>query len=162
MKTRLLNQNDWQSWKNLRLESLQNAPEAFASSFAEEATLSNQEFQARLTQHDIFGVFSDNQLVGCAGFYNLDALKTKHRGVLWGMYIKPEYRGKGIANSLVETVIIHARSHVIQLHVTCVTHNPVAIKLYQKHGFKIYGTELRALKINDEFYDEHLMVLELA
>ena len=32
---------------------------------------------------------------------------------------------------------------------------------YQKQGFKIYGTEPRALKIGDTFFDEHLMILDL-
>ncbi len=61
---------------------------------------------------------------------------------------------------LVEAIIIHAKNHVMQLHVTCVTINLKAIDLYQKHGFRIYGTEPRSIKIGDTFFDEHLMVLK--
>lgn len=160
MQIKLLNKENWQVWKALRLEALQNTPEAFCASFEEEFCLSDQKFQDWLEQCSIFGAFLDNQLIGCAGFYCLDALKTKHRGVLWGTYIKPTYRGKGIASHLIDAVIIHARSCVMQLHLTCVTSNTTALKIYQNHGFKIYGTEPRALKIGADFYDEHLMVLE--
>jgi len=62
---------------------------------------------------------------------------------------------------MLEAVILYAQSRVLQLHLTVVTTNLGAIKLYQKHGFKIYGTEPRALKIGDVFFDEHLMVLDL-
>lgn len=49
----------------------------------------------------------------------------------------------------------------MQLHLMVVTTNQMALKLYQKNGFRIYGTEPRSLKIGDIFYDEHMMVLEL-
>ena len=77
------------------------------------------------------------------------------------MYTRPEYRGQGIASALIQTIISHPKSRVTQLHLTCVTTNLDAVAFYQKHGFKIYGTEPRALKIRDAFFDEHLMMLEL-
>jgi RimJ/RimL family protein N-acetyltransferase len=158
MNIRLLNQQDWQSWKDLRLEALQNAPEAYGSSYDEEANQSDQEFQANLTRTDILGAFNHDQLVGCAGFFRMNQIKMNHRGVLYGMYINPEFRGQGIAGQLIEAVISHAQSRVTQLHVTCVTTNPTAVKLYERHGFHIYGTEPRSLKIGDQFYDEYMMV----
>ncbi len=66
-----------------------------------------------------------------------------------------------IGDALLKEVIAHAKNHVKQLHLTVVTTNQVALKLYQKNGFKIYGTEPRSLKIADQYYDEYLMVLEL-
>lgn len=77
------------------------------------------------------------------------------------MYSKAEYRKKGIASALIQTIISHAKERVIQLHLKCVTSNLSAIALYQKQGFKIYGTEPRALKTKDIFFDDHLMVLYL-
>ena len=122
---------------------------------------SNSDFQNGLTKNDIFGVFIDNSLVSCAGFYSLNSAKTKHRGFIWGMYTKAEYRGQGIASALIQSVITYASSRVTQLHLTCVTNNLSAMALYQKHGFTVYGTEPRALKIGDAFFDEHLMILDL-
>jgi ribosomal protein S18 acetylase RimI-like enzyme len=161
MNIRVLNQQDWQVWKDLRLEALQNAPEAFGTSYKEAADQSDEEFQANLVQTDIFGAFVNSDMVGCGGFSRLKYIKMKHRGILYGMYIKPEFRGQGIADQLIEAVIAHAQSRVTQLHVTCVTTNPAAVKLYEKHGFSIYGTEPRSLKIGDQFYDEYLMVRKL-
>ena len=161
MKIRLLTLEDWQIWRALRLEALQNSPETLASSKKEEIGYSQKEWEDKLTKSDIFGAFIDNKLISAVGFHRLNRLKTMHRGDLFAMYVTPEFRGQGIASQLIETVINYAKSRVIQLHLSCVTNNESAVKLYQKHGFKIYGTEPRSLKIDDNFFDEYLMLLEL-
>ncbi len=159
---RLLTKDDWQTWKTIRLEALKNAPEAFGSSYDEEADQSDDDVKSYLSRNTIFGAFIGSELVGCAGYFTLQQIKMQHRGVLYSLYVRPTHRGKGIANRLIETVINHAKSRVIQLHVTCVTSNPTALRLYQKHGFIIYGTEPHSLKIGNVFYDEYLMALEFA
>ena len=58
------------------------------------------------------------------------------------------------------SVIAYAKKRVRQLHLTVVTTNEGALKLYEKNGFRVYGTEPRSLKVNEHYYDEHLMVLE--
>lgn len=161
MKIKMLTQEDWKIWKSFRLEALKNSPESFGSFYEEELIWPDSDFQNSLSKSDIFGVFVDKSLVSCAGFYTLNSTKTKHRGVIWGMYTRPEYRGQGIASALIQSIINHAKSRVSQLHLTCVTSNFGAVALYQKHGFKIYGTEPRALKTRDAFFDEHLMILDL-
>ena len=161
MKITILTQEDWKIWKSFRLEALKNSPESFGSSHEEELNWPDSDFQNGLTKSDIFGVFVDNSLVSCAGFYSLSSAKTKHRGAIWGMYTRPEYRGQGIASALIKTIINHAKSRVTQLHLTCVTSNLGAVAFYQKQGFKVYGTEPQALKIGDTFFDEHLMILDL-
>ncbi len=77
------------------------------------------------------------------------------------MYTLPEYRGQGVGSKLIQHLINYVKDQVSQIHLMCVTTNINAIKLYQKYGFSIYGTEPRALKFQDQYYDEHLMILEL-
>jgi len=161
MKIRLLIQKDWQIWKNFRLEALKNSPNNFSSSYEEELKWSDSKFQDILNTSDIFAAFIDNMVIGCAGFYRLNSLETKHQGIVWGIYVQPEYRGKGIASSLIEPLITHAKQHVKQLDLTCFTNNVGAIKLYQKYGFKIHSTEPRECKVDDVVIDEHLMILDL-
>jgi hypothetical protein len=84
MNIRLLTVGDWQIWKDIRLEALQNSPENFGSCYEEELNWSDTEFQEGLTKSNIFGVFIENKLAACAGFYSLTSLKTKHCGVIWG------------------------------------------------------------------------------
>ena len=159
MNIRILNQGDWLAFKELRLEALRQHPEAFGSSFEEESNMSDDIFKDGFKRCDMFGAFVTNRLAGCAGFFTQSSMKMCHRGVLFSMYIKPESRRNGIADILLNAVIAHARARVIQLHATVVTTNQAALRLYEKNGFKIYGTEPRSLKIDDHFYDEHMMVL---
>ena len=161
MHMRALNEKDWSVLRVLRLDALREHPEAFGSSFEEESQMTEEQFGDGLKACDMFGAFVGNELIGCVGFFMQSGTKMRHRGVLFSMYVQPKHRGAGVADALVTAVVSHAKKRVLQLHVTVVTSNQAALKLYLKHRFSIYGTEPRALKVDDRFYDEHMMVLEL-
>lgn len=139
-----LKSSDWQLWKTFRLDALKNAPESFASSYEEEVDLSDFDFQASLTKNDLFGVFLNQSLISCAGFYSLTTPKTKHRGVIWGMYTQKKYRNLGAAYCVLQEIIKHAKSRVRQLHLTCVTSNTEAISHYETMDL-IYMVKYRML-----------------
>ncbi|MCG8545716.1 MAG: GNAT family N-acetyltransferase, partial [Alphaproteobacteria bacterium] len=84
-----------------------------------------------------------------------------HKGVLWGMYVKPDGRGTGLGKLLAERVIEHAETAVEELLLKVVSANPAAVKLYKSLGFAEYGVERRAMKIGADYYDEVLMALPL-
>tara|TARA_R110002111_G_scaffold54910_1_gene94659 strand:- start:16 stop:510 length:495 start_codon:yes stop_codon:yes gene_type:complete len=155
-----LQTKDWKIWKELRLEALKFSPDTFGSSYADTLLWSDEKCQKMLTDHDLFGAFMKNTLIGISGFFIYEPEKMKHRGCLFGLYIRETHRNKGAANLLVKQIITQASGKVIQLHCTVTTDNAAAIKLYQKHGFEIYGTEPRSLKVENRFHDEHFMVLK--
>lgn len=158
LSIKTLTPEDWQDWKTIRLEAVRLHPEAFGGSYEDESRHPDDIFKQALQKNTIFGAYINNVLVGVAGFFILSSRKTKHRGNLFSMYLKKEYRGQYIAGELVKAVINHAESRVEQLHCSAVTTNPAAIALYKKYGFEIYGTEPRSLKVGDHYYDEYLMV----
>lgn len=159
---RHLQEQDWELWKGIRLEALQSDPAAFGSSYEEESLWTDESFKEQIVKRDIFGVFLEDKLIGVAGFFIYDPQKLRHRGMLFTIYVKAEHRNQGIAGQLLATVIHHARSRVLQLLCSVNTGNEKAIKLYKIHGFQIFGTEPRALKIGETFHDLHLMVLKFA
>lgn len=159
MIVRLLNEKDWLAYKILRIDALRQHPEAFGPSADEEAQWSDAEFKKRLKTCDMFGAFVNNQLVGCAGYYIIPLVKMSHRGDLFFMYIHADCRQIGVADSLLKAVILHAKNRVMQLHLEVSTSNALAKRLYEKNGFKVYGTVPRSIKVDDHFYDGHLMVL---
>ena len=160
MDIRKLTEKDWDSFRALRLEALKLSPEAFGSSYEEESILNNEDFQHGFKNCDMFGAFIHNQIAGCAGFFIHSSKKSNHRGQIIAMYTRSDFRHHGIGDALLKMIIKHAAKHVLQLHLTVVTSNQPAIALYQKNGFKIYGTEPRSLKIDTFFYDEHFMIME--
>lgn len=79
------------------------------------------------------------------------------------MYVAPRNRGAGFGRILVEEAIEWARKWegIEQVHLTVVTTNESAKEIYSLLGFETYGTEKRALKLGDTYFDEDLMVLFL-
>jgi ribosomal protein S18 acetylase RimI-like enzyme len=155
---RRLGSSDADAFRLIRLEGLRNDPEAFGSTFEKESSESVQYFLDRLTRCAVFGGFAGDRLVGVAGFYSFEDTKSRHKGVLWGMYVTPEARGSGLATALVETLLEHASKEVEQVQLTVVVSNPRARRFYQRMGFVEYGLEEKSLKYKGAYFDEVLMV----
>lgn len=156
---RRLGPEDAAAFADIRLEGLRLSPEAFGSDLEKEQAWPLDQFADRLTGSPVFGWEEGGALLGVAGFFALTDRKVRHRGVLWGMYVRNAARDRGVGRQLVETVLDHAREHVEQIHLTVTVENAAAVALYERCGFRCYGTEPRALKVGDRYLDEHLMVL---
>ena len=162
LMVRRLETHDVASYRELRLEALKDHPEAFLSSWDHEAGKPLAWWTERLETNTVFGGWVDSSpLVGVAGFRAEGAVKRRHKGVLWGMYVRPEARGTGLAPALLQHVVEHARPLVEEICLTVVASNVAACRLYSAAGFKEYGQERRALKVGSEYYDEMLMALPL-
>lgn len=162
-EVRRLSSSDAAAYRDLRLAGLQAHPEAFGASWEEEVAHPLAWFEDRLNRNVIFGgeQAAAATLRGAVGFYVPDGAKQRHKGVLWGMFIKPEARGTGLGPSLVARVLEHARQNVEEVRLTVVATNAAAIRLYERAGFERYGLEQRALKIDNDYHDEVLMALSL-
>ena len=90
-----------------------------------------------------------------------DRQNTAHRGHLVGVYLTPSARGRGGSDQLIAAVIAEARNHVLQLHLAVTQSNLAARRLYERHGFAIYGEDPRRLTVDGVFFDDYLMVLRL-
>jgi RimJ/RimL family protein N-acetyltransferase len=159
---RLLVGADAAVYRNVRLEGLKQNPEAFGSSFEHENDKPLAWFEERIAQSEIFGAFVDGELLGTAGYRVQDGPKRNHKGLLWGMYVRPAARNSGLGSRLVEAVVKHASGQVELLQLTVVSENLAARRLYAGLGFVEYGREERALKQDGRYYHEILMVRFLA
>jgi ribosomal protein S18 acetylase RimI-like enzyme len=95
-------------------------------------------------------------LVGVAGLH-VGGEKSRHRGVLWGMYVRERARGTGIAGRLVEGILTHARQHLEEVVLSVEANNASAVACYKSAGFSVTGQDARALKIGGEYFDLLLM-----
>lgn len=156
---RRLTQDDAAAYRAIRHEALANHREAFVSTAEAFAEKSDADIRQTLQALTIFGaVLPDGRLGGINAFLRNEGAKERHRGWMIQVYVRPEHRGSGMAASLVEHLIEHARHHVLQVHLGVWSENLPAIKLYQRLGFETYGTEPRYLFVNGRYIDEHLMV----
>jgi RimJ/RimL family protein N-acetyltransferase len=161
IEVRRLTPADAARYREIRLAGLKNNPEAFGSTFESESLKPLSSFAERLRSSAIFGAFRGAELLGTAGFAFRDGAKEAHKGLLWGMYVRPDARNSGTGRRLVEAVIDFARRHVEILQLNVVSDNEPARRLYARLGFVEYGLEKDSLKHSDIYYDEILMALDL-
>jgi RimJ/RimL family protein N-acetyltransferase len=155
---------DAEVFRVLRLEALSTAPEAFGSSPEEEAARPMDLVRSRLADTGpdaVFGAFAGDALVGIAGFVLSQGIKKRHKGLLWGVFVRAGWRDRGTGEQLVRAVIDHAHSHALLLQASVVATNTAARRIYDRLSFIAYGTERRALRIGDTFHDEELLMLDL-
>src|SRR5262249_6468169 len=111
----------------------------------------------------VFGAFAGPQLVGLLGLYREPRKKGAHKVNLWGTYVTPAWRGKGAAKALLEAAIAYARTLEgvtdVQLGVT--ESAAAARRLYERLGFKTWGTEPNAIRIDGRTECEYHMRLML-
>ena len=156
---RRLTESDAEAFRALRLEALADSPESFGGDWVEESQRPLETFAEQLTGSAVFGAFVDGSLCGLVGLFWDKGAKRRHIGNLYTVYVAPQARGTGCALPLIQAALDHAAAlgHV-QVHLGVGTQNTPAIRLYQKAGFEIYGTEPRALFVTGRCIDEHLMV----
>jgi len=165
MNCRLLTVADAEEYRNLRLEGLQNNPEAFGSSFEEEKNDQIELYANRFESQGsfTFGVFDHEELVGVTTLVQESKLKLQHKASILAVYVTPRMRGLGVGKHLMIEAINKARElkGVEQLNLTVVSTNASAKRLYSSLGFEVFGTEKRAMKIGQQYFNEDYMVLFL-
>ena len=161
IELRRLGPEDAAAYREIRLEALADSPHNFSSTLESEQDQPLGRFAARLADDFVLGAFSGTHLVGVAGFYVQPKPKHRHKGMLWGMYVRPDYRAARIGRTLVEAIIAHARQHVELLQLFVIADNTPARRLYASLGFVEYGVERHATKYRGEYHDDVLMALPL-
>lgn len=166
MQIRPLTASDWETYRTIRLEALELAPEAFGADLTESLRFTSEEWSERITPgpNRIFlGAFQGDQIVGTAGLFREPRTKERHKATIVGVYVAPQARGQGAARVLMQGLLAHARTMpgLEQIHLRVVVGNVAARTLYERLGFVAYGREPRALQVGGRYLDEDLMCLRL-
>lgn len=165
MKIRSLERADAALFQELRLRGLIECPSAFASSYEEECGLPLEDIGERLSPtagRVVLGAFEQAELVGILGLLREHHTKLAHKAFLWGMYVAPESRNRGIGRDLVAEALSHARkmSGVRQIYLGVNALNFPAVKLYKSMGFKEFGREPGFMLLDGVLHDEiHMLCI---
>jgi RimJ/RimL family protein N-acetyltransferase len=166
VEIRLFTEQDAQTLWDLRLLALETDPWSFVESPEELRAMSVEEFATRLradhAENFIVGAFEQRTAVGMVGCYQEVPLKRRHKAWIWGVFVKPEERGRGIAKSVMQAVIERAKAidGLDMVMLTVAVDQPAPRKLYESLGFRSFGVEPKGIKIGDQAHDEEHMVLE--
>jgi RimJ/RimL family protein N-acetyltransferase len=163
---------DAEALLRLRLEALQDSPEAFGEDYAYVAA---QPYAAWIDQiaHSlgeggraiyvaVAGAAADSpnnqpdkaRLIGMAGVNRSTMRNTRHAASVWGVYVQPAWRGQGLATALVRACVDWGRAKgLVTMRLAVITDNPAAIRCYESCGFRSCGVDPKAFFVNGRFYD---------
>jgi ribosomal protein S18 acetylase RimI-like enzyme len=177
----LLQPADAARYARLRLRMLEDSPWAFASSPEDDMARDLGLLAAKLgeAQNSIVAVEGDSarnasggnastaagaaELVAAAGVVRMKPRKSSHRASIWGVFVLPEHRGRGLGRKVVETAIGLARSWpgVVYVDISVSMNSPAARELYERLGFEAWGREPEALEHGGRRFDEVHLSLRL-
>jgi GNAT superfamily N-acetyltransferase len=129
---------DWQAWRDIRLQALRDAPDSFSSTYADQVLLGEAHWRQRVTGGGLFLAWipevSASEPAGMAGGYQ------EARGVveLISMFVRPQARGRGVGEALVDAVTGWARARdASSVHLWVTETNKHARLLYERRGFTV-------------------------
>ena len=163
---RPLTQSDLEQYVALRREALLDTPLAFAASPEDDFASSVDGLCDSIKKAPdwmIFGAFEDNRLVGTVGLFRDRHRKAAHKMHVWGMYVTPAARGRGLGGQLIDAAIAHAKSvdGIDWIFLGVTTAADAARSVYERAGFTRWGIEPDALRQNGLTVDEHRLALRL-
>lgn len=152
VELRRLASDDWRLWREVRLQALADAPEAFSSLLSDWKGEGDVELRWRNRLDNVpYNVvaFVAGRPVGQVSGTAVDGLGSVELISLW---VAPDARGTGVSSTLVDAVAEWANGEGAQ----CVTlavkrDNSLAIALYERTGFIDCG-------VSPEAPDERLMM----
>ena len=131
--------DDWREFREVRLASLADAPDAFGSTYAGWVDAPEEQWRARLTDVPLTLVARrDGRPVGVvsgseATLEGTDAVE------LISMWVSPAERGTGLAGRLIATVVSWATGQGLPTFLMVRVGNERALAAYERAGFVSTG-----------------------
>jgi predicted GNAT family acetyltransferase len=94
---RRLGPDDWEAFRDIRLRSLADSPDAFGSTLEREQAFTEADWRQRVSG-PVY-VVDDPAPVAVGGVFDNDGV-----GQIWGMWTDPEHRGRGHARRILDAV----------------------------------------------------------
>jgi RimJ/RimL family protein N-acetyltransferase len=155
---RRVTEADVEALIDIRLEALQNHPVAFSADYENDLQRPLAEWLQRIGESPTFMAWDGDTAAGMAGIFSGWSSKTSHQGTIWGVYVRPAYRGRGLCEDLVRRCLEWARENGKKIvYIAAASNNTAAIRCYERCGFSVFGLQPTAICVDGRYYDELLM-----
>ncbi len=155
-----MTREDWRVYRDIRLQALKVAPDAFGSTYEASADYPEETWLERLTSLDQRFDFPalatvDENAVGLA-WGRIEPSRLR-RADLFQMWTDPLIRGKGVGRGLLDAVMGWARDNAAtEIWLSVTVGNKAAAGLYESAGFRISG-EPEQTRPGSEKYVNHML-----
>ncbi len=127
--------DEWETFRDVRLASLADAPGAFGATYADWVDASEDRWRSRLTDVPFTVVASvDGRGVGV-----VSGAPSETEVWLISMWVAPDHRGTGLAGRLIDEVASWASARGQDTHLMVRDDNARAIRAYERAGFTDLG-----------------------
>jgi ribosomal protein S18 acetylase RimI-like enzyme len=162
---RALLEEDWDTYRQIRLAALQESPDVFVSTHAEESGFDEEFWRLRMRRSTRLLAERDGASVGVVSLGDAkpipddaEALARDDVAEIFGMWVEPASRGTGVAWRLVDAAAEAARREDFShLMLWVVVENGRAVAFYSSYGFR--PSDSRRPVRTDESQTEMAMVL---
>jgi predicted GNAT family acetyltransferase len=121
---RRLGPDDWELFRDIRLRSLADAPDAFGSTYEREAQFDEPRWRRNLQVPVV--VVEDPEPVAVGGTFDHDGVPH-----VWGMWTDPGHRGRGHAARVLDALLPPDQDAVLDVNIA----NVGARAVYERYGF---------------------------
>jgi GNAT superfamily N-acetyltransferase len=159
---RVLTESDWALYRQVRLRALEESPESFIATLAEESDRDEGFWRERMRRSFRLLAEVDSQPQGIVSLGTY--APEENSAECYGLYVLPSARGVGVAWHLVEEAErLATREGYERLYYWVGTDNPRAIGFANNYGFRVTGHRRVARAIDVERGEEEMaMVLPLS
>jgi GNAT superfamily N-acetyltransferase len=162
ISVRVLQEDNWHTYREVRLAALRESPKAFLATYEEEAKRPEQYWRNCMVQAHRLLAMRGGEPVGVASVERI--LEEPHSADFRDLWVMPEARNTGVASRLVQTAVDQAiQDGCTKLYYWASTENGRAIGFAINAGFRL-TSERRTTPIKkSEFGDQEIaLVLSLA
>lgn len=134
---RVASTDDWEDVRSIRLRALADSPTSFGNTLADAMELPDAAWRTRLEgPGPTVLAYDRGQPVAMGGLFTPEDTGD---AFIWGMWVAPEARGRGLGTRLLRALLeqAHQRGRQVLLHVT--EGNDAARRLYEGNGFVATG-----------------------
>ncbi len=96
-----LGEDEWERFRSVRLAALEDSPDAFVATLAQEQELDEAQWRARMSRAHRLVADVAGTPVGVASLGALEG--TEGTAELFGLWVSPQWRGRGVAAALVRS-----------------------------------------------------------
>lgn len=155
--------SDLKQFKKIRLESLLVEKIAFGDDYDQLLKKRDSYWLKELSNKFKvwYGIFDGQSLIGIGSIKYVKQKKFSHIAHLSGIYVKNEFRGRGVGRILFEGRIKEAfkNKKIKKLKLIVNLNQEKAISLYKSCGFRIVGEMEKEFFVDGEYYNAYLMEL---
>ncbi len=154
-EVRWIGPDDWEMWRDIRLRSLADSPDAYGSLLSRELEFTEADWRQRLNDRAVLAFESGEPVA-------MGAAWRRHDGdfQIVAMWVEPGHRGRGLSTLVLHELVARGRSEGARIGLCVTQGNEVARSAYERFGFAASDEPSSPLREGSELLVDHMVLPE--